>query len=520
MFKIKHLLIIFRNGNRYKKTGMIISLLMLVPILLVLTQSFKWYMLVDSPILQYMSFLILHGLVPYKDIFDFNLPGTYLMHIVAIKLFGLGNLGFRLFDLANLAVICWSLYLLLRKFGQFSVIISILLFVSIHLAGGQYSMGERDFLMIPYLGMATFFSYRAIVSSKIILFFPAGLLLGFCSTVKATPPLLAVFFILVFFFYHRRDWRKNIIAALWFLAGFIIFPVLIAGWLIKSGGWDPFTDIFLHFIPIHLSSLQRSPLFLAYVLARSPLNVIDLVIFISLVFFSLLHSRLTENKPKQVAYILLAGGIIFGLIHYWIQGKGWTYHLYPLFFFSITFCSLVTGDLFDTENILAKKVTLISVIILTCSTSFLTLKTFLHQPNLLNKYANGVDRLNTIVEKGVHDLGSLTKPGDKVQAFDSWSESTNILYRLKLYPPTRFIQEVNFTWTPIRSSPYLRRIWKEFMNGLMTRPPKCIIVFTSSGVLKNRVCNEAAFPGLCSFISRDYDLDIVRKEYKIYMRKK
>src|SRR5690242_7567562 len=218
----------------YKRSGCAISLLMLVPFSAILIQSFHWHFIVDSPILQYISFLILHGKIPYKEVFDFNLPGTFILHIFGIKVFGADDAGFRLFDLFNLLIISLSIYLLLKKYNKVSIILGILIFANIHLAGGEYAMGQRDFLMLPYLGIGAFFSYRAVFTSKASYLFPAGLFLGFCSTIKPTPVLLALLFTLLFFFYHKKEVRKDIAAAGFMLAGFIICPLLIMMWLIES----------------------------------------------------------------------------------------------------------------------------------------------------------------------------------------------------------------------------------------------------------------------------------------------
>lgn len=504
----------------YKRSGVAVSLLMLVPFSAILIQSFHWHFIVDSPILQYISFLILHGKIPYREVFDFNLPGTFILHIFGIKVFGAGDAGFRIFDLFNLLIISLSIYLLLKKYSRVSIILGILIFANIHLAGGEYAMGQRDFLMLPYLGIGAFFSYRAIYTAKPFYLFPAGLFLGFCSTIKPTPVLLAFLFTLLFFFYHRKEVRKDISAAGLMIAGFMICPLLIMEWLIKSGGFTSFIDIFFHFLPIHLSSLKRSPFALLNEIIISPLHIIYTITFISLIFSPMLYLRITADKSRRITYGLLLCGMIYGLAHYWFQGKGWPYHLYPLFFFSILFCSLVIGDLLEIENPISKKFSIVSIVVLAFFISVLTMKTFFHQPNYLNEYVHGIERNSETVELGKRDISSLIKPGDKVQVFDSGGEGLNILYRLKLYQPTRFEQEVNFTWgPPISSSPYLQKLWNEFMAGLRNDPPKCIMVFSSSDIFKNGICKSAAFPDLCSFISLHYALSVVRTDYKIYVLK-
>src|SRR5579864_5585881 len=61
--------------------------------------SMGWPFYADAPILQYVAWRILEGAAPYRDILEMNMPGTYLLHILCLELFGRGDLAFRLFDL-------------------------------------------------------------------------------------------------------------------------------------------------------------------------------------------------------------------------------------------------------------------------------------------------------------------------------------------------------------------------------------------------------------------------------------
>jgi len=53
--------------------------------------------------MHYIAWVIGEGGVPYRDVFDMNLPGVYLIHAAVIGLLGRGDLAWRLFDLGWLA---------------------------------------------------------------------------------------------------------------------------------------------------------------------------------------------------------------------------------------------------------------------------------------------------------------------------------------------------------------------------------------------------------------------------------
>ena len=43
-------------------------------------RSLDWPLIHDAPLFHYVAWLMGQGLVPYRDIFDMNLPGVYLLH--------------------------------------------------------------------------------------------------------------------------------------------------------------------------------------------------------------------------------------------------------------------------------------------------------------------------------------------------------------------------------------------------------------------------------------------------------
>ncbi len=44
--------------------------------------SLSWRYVHDSPLMIYAGFLISHGTVPYRDLFDMNMPGTYFVMLL------------------------------------------------------------------------------------------------------------------------------------------------------------------------------------------------------------------------------------------------------------------------------------------------------------------------------------------------------------------------------------------------------------------------------------------------------
>src|SRR5262245_3762947 len=62
-----------------------------------------WPLIHDAPLMHYIAWRIGDGAAPYRDLFDMNFPGVYLLHALALWLFGAGDGGWRVFDLVWLA---------------------------------------------------------------------------------------------------------------------------------------------------------------------------------------------------------------------------------------------------------------------------------------------------------------------------------------------------------------------------------------------------------------------------------
>ena len=61
-----------------------------------LVSSLHWPLVGDASLMHYVVFLERQGLVPYRDIIDINMPGTYFVEAASMQCFGDGALGLRL----------------------------------------------------------------------------------------------------------------------------------------------------------------------------------------------------------------------------------------------------------------------------------------------------------------------------------------------------------------------------------------------------------------------------------------
>jgi len=83
--------------------------------------SLNWRMVHDSRILFYIGYLIdKFGAIPYKDIFDMNMPGSYWINALSGCVFGFTDRGFQKSNLLILLTTVLLIYFWLRSFNQIS----------------------------------------------------------------------------------------------------------------------------------------------------------------------------------------------------------------------------------------------------------------------------------------------------------------------------------------------------------------------------------------------------------------
>jgi hypothetical protein len=111
--------------------------------------SLKWRMEHDAPLLHYAAFLMDHeGRVPYKDIFETNMPGTFAFHYGIGHFFGFDDRPFRRADLAYLVLLLASTWAFMRRFGGLPAFAASAIFGLLYLSLGQTQSLQRDYLGI------------------------------------------------------------------------------------------------------------------------------------------------------------------------------------------------------------------------------------------------------------------------------------------------------------------------------------------------------------------------------------
>jgi hypothetical protein len=126
-----------------------------VLVLVLLVRSLPWPLIQDAPVMHYIAWRIGEGDVPYRDLYDINQPGVYVLHLALLRTLGAGDAAWRAFDIAWLAATAGALALLARPWGAVAAAGAALGFAAYHLAGGAWQAGQRDYLICVFLVAGT-----------------------------------------------------------------------------------------------------------------------------------------------------------------------------------------------------------------------------------------------------------------------------------------------------------------------------------------------------------------------------
>ncbi|MBX6379653.1 MAG: glycosyltransferase family 39 protein [Thermoflavifilum aggregans] len=463
-----------------------------------------------------MARKLLDGAIPYKEIFDMNMPGTYWIHMATLQLFGESNLGFRIVDLLFLCITLFAGGKILKPFGITSILLFVISFAGIHLSGGEVAMGERDFFMIACISVSIWLFLNAQKKFYFLNLFLSGIFLGYATGIKPTGILFFILLCGALFLSQKDDHKKMLKGTLFITIGYLFFPALFVLWIVDKGGLSSFLDMLIHYLPIFNKGAKNSIFTLISTIWRTPVGILLVFFILSIPF---LKELIHDNSKKRIINLLILFGILFSLMHYLVQGTNFYYHLYPLYFFSSVFLSIIIYYLLGSDDKRIKLFGFLMIISWMCILDLFTIPTIVKKANPINQYDRQVAEQPAMIQEIVDKLkkDSIHKH-EKVQVFDELGGGPNVLLELHADIPTRFLQEVHFTemeWKGV-FPPYLQSLWDEFIFGLYAHKPQYIVMFKSSYFYLNKASNEGEKIELNHFIKEYYRPIAETEKYIIY----
>ncbi len=460
-------------------------------------RSRGWPLVHDAPIMHYIAWRIGEGAAPYRDLFDMNFPGVYLVHRAALGLFGAGDGGWRAFDLLWLAATSGCAAALAAPWGRLAAWGAGLFFAVYHLAGGPWQAGQRDFLLCPLLlaavlGVARWAEGRGARSSLAW----GGLALGAGITIKPHAAALAAGILVAVAVLARRAGVSPWTRAALFAGGVVLIPAAVGAWVAARGALGAWREIVLDYLLPLYAHLGRP--------AQWTFHRWHVWIAIG-AGMALSLGAVIARRGFTARHALAVLGLGYGLLHFFGQRKGWEYHLYPLAAFAAVLLFAEAGRLLEAARPLASAPLLAS---LALAVGLLAVK------GVEAGDAAWIAGKERRVSAVVGDLAGRLGPGDTVQVLDTTDGGIHALLRLRAHEPTRFVYDFHFYHDV--ETPTIRKLRAELAAALDKHPPRFVVLF-EQGWPAGGYERVERFPELSELLTR-YRIAARRDGYIVYAR--
>lgn len=441
--------------------------------------AWRWPLVGDAALMHYVVFLLHAGMAPYRQIVDINLPGSYALEAVAMRVFGAGALGLRLYDGALCGLICGCAVVLSGTGWRRRVCGALagLLFVLIHLQDGVVQAGQRDLAMAALSLAALALLLRVEGSARIVGF---ELLVGLTLVIKPTLILLALLpFCAAWVRRERLPLRET-------AAGIAALALAPAGALLWLWRWHSIGGF-----RTMLSGIERTHAGLArtsvsFLLLHS-MAPVALLIVMGVATWVLL--RFAADAELKVLGLAAA----CGLVSYLLQHKGFSYQRYSFLLLALVCVFRMAASGLEARGWSRGFAT--ALIGLTC---FWFVPRFAWKVRTFEHVAPFEDALGA-------DL-IMRRAGDgEVQCLDTFGGCIATLNRLHIRQSTGYLYDCYaYAGTDADRETYRRG----FLPAILEARPR-VIVLSSQYCLgfADGMTRVARWPEMDSLLSKDYSID-------------
>ncbi|MFN8435037.1 MAG: hypothetical protein U0V18_13510 [Anaerolineales bacterium] len=501
-------------SNNLQRITIIVLILLAALLIAQAAFSLQWPIAHDEAPLFYEAFLMQNGQVPYKDFFDFQMPGSFFAYYILGIVSNFGPLRIRILDLILLVAISTITYFAMRRFGKLTALAAPILFALKYLQGGPNLSLQREYITLIFISLSIWIGVTDSLNFRKRLML--GLLYGLAATLKPH----AALGLLPFLFFDIADLKQRRELTLPSLAKQIILPTtigfaipisLVILYLAITHSLFPLIDIILNYVPLYTQingemAITPAAERTAYLLSQLWRLGGSGLWLIPAAFGIYLNRKLVLSPSKYRQTYLLASLAAIYALYPALTGQFFPYHYIPFIYTIILVASLSLSSNYQLPITNLAYIFLFATILLTIRPS----QTFLRQ--LQGKdIAIAADRaaqISTFLEKNL-------EPGDQVQPLD-WTGGS-LLAMLENRAPIATSYVFDFYFYHHVSSPYTQSLRSDFMNQLQESKPRFIIEVTA--IDKPWVSGEDTtrdFPELRAFMNEYYSVTMEKEDYIIY----
>lgn len=441
-----------------------------------------WEYYHDTPLLNFAA-VMMHdfGMVPYRDMFETTMPGTFLFHYIIVGLGLETQTAFVTLGLLAMFALAGAGTLILSRVHYWSALMFAPFFLMVILQFGATALFQREILGLLAICSALILATRAGPRRQYLLRQGAvGLFFGIAATIKPQFGLGAPVGVLCLaaLTWDADDTRpfvsvviRGILAS---VAGFALPLIAAFLWIWSYGALDRFLFILTEYTPLYIQQTQShaftSPERRTQYLWQLWIKFAG---FWTLLPGALMLSLLILGYRKLIARrMLILLSTITGLVAVYgvvpvLSGQFWDYHYYPFIYFAIMAASALLGLAMGPYFSQSGKRACFAIVALTIGLN-------LSPVNNL-EWRRDDARIRVALAKDMETaLRKWVPEGGRVQPIDWTAGALHAMMRARIPIATRFFYDFHFAHHA--SSDVNAGLRAEFMNALMDAPPEVILV--------------------------------------------
>jgi len=470
------------------------------------------------------------GLVPYRDIFEQNFPGLFLISYFIQAALGESVTAFRIFDLTWQTATAAMIYLVAASIfkNRLAGFLGSVFYCIYYLNLGPWHTGERDdlFLLIYLLTFRLLMRRREGRDPAYSAL--AGLLIGFAFLIKPVAGAAALVFLALAIKTARSKFRSGLA----FIAGCSAPALAIIFYYWHLGALkDLYLSLFYFTGKIYLDYKLVDPLkLIGGILMISYLGSNALILLGSALLIPL-RKRMPEEKKNYLFWLLLI--LIASYIGYLSQAKYGYYFFYheaPVWgvlcvtagggwSLLIDFANQMWGSFRKTKTALFSAI----LILLSILMMWRDYRHFIGEAlQFPPEKAQNMYPCQRIYQEAARYIRIRSTPEDKLQI---WGGEPVINYFARRRAPSRFpstLHLIPFLPGPESLSPVQKELGDEFLDTIIKDPPLYFIV-NSTPYFYNPDIMQALiedYPELWEFITSNYSHAATVDSFEIYLLNK